>query len=238
MNKVSVVIPFYNCPFINQAIQSVLNQTYKNIEILVVSDGSTNYLEKVTPFFDRIRFIQKVNGGTASALNMGIQNATGDYISWLSSDDIFYPGKTEIQLKTMMQMNSLISYTNYVAINEKNELISTSLGEYFPDRLDFLNTMKKRNIINGCTILIHRKIFSEIGLFDTTLPYTHDYDLWLRILQKHSFDYLTSPLLQYRVHPNMGTKKYALEIEKEIKFVQEKHRAAIDHAIIRHINNP
>ncbi|USL45765.1 glycosyltransferase [Priestia megaterium] len=235
--KISVVMPFYNCPYIDQAIQSVLNQTYTNIEILVVSDGSTDYLEKVTPFLDRIRFIEKENGGTASALNMGIQNATGDYISWLSSDDIFYPEKTEIQLKTMLQKNSFISYTNYVAINEKNEFITPPVGEYFPNRLDFLKTMKERNIICGCTILIHRKIFSEIGLFDTTLPYTHDYDLWLRILQKYSFDYLPSPLVQYRVHPNMGTKKYALEIEKEIKFVQKKHIDSINDAIVKHISN-
>lgn len=224
MTKVSVVIPFYNCPYIDQAIQSVLSQTYPNIEILVISDGSTKYLEKLAPYFEKIRFIEKANGGTASALNMGIQNATGEYISWLSSDDIFYPKKTEIQLTTMQQINSIISYTNYISINENNEIISPPLGVYFPKRLDFLKAMKKGNIINGCTTLIHRKIFSEIGLFNTRLPYTHDYDLWLRILNKYSFNYIPSPLLKYRVHSNMGSMKYADKIKKEVKLVQKKHK--------------
>lgn len=235
MVKVTVVIPFYNCSYVDQAIKSVLDQTYSNIEILVVSDGSTKHLEKITPFVDRISFLQKENGGTASALNLGIENAKGDYISWLSSDDIFYPTKTEKQLEEMLRLNSLVSYTNYVAINEKNEIISPPVGEYFPNRLEFLKTMRKRNIINGCTTLINRKVFSEIGLFDTNLPYTHDYDLWIRILQKYSFDYLPDTLLQYRVHSNMGTKKHAKEIKEEVRFVQKKHLLSINQAIFRYL---
>ncbi|WP_394514565.1 glycosyltransferase family A protein [Priestia aryabhattai] len=93
MTKVSIIIPFYNCSYIDQAIQSALNQTYQDIEIIVVNDGSSKFNEKITPYLDRILYIEKENGGTASALNLGIKNATGEYFAWLSSDDIFLPIK-------------------------------------------------------------------------------------------------------------------------------------------------
>lgn len=79
MSKVSIIVPFYNCPYINQALDSLVNQTYSNIEIIVVNDGSTQFSEGIIPYLDKIKYIQKENGGTTSALNTGIKHATGDY---------------------------------------------------------------------------------------------------------------------------------------------------------------
>ncbi|MFC8563160.1 glycosyltransferase family A protein [Peribacillus frigoritolerans] len=79
MSKVSIIVPFFNCPYIDYALESLMNQTYKNIEIIVVNAGSTIYSEKITTDLDKIIFIEKGKGGTASALNMGIKIATGDY---------------------------------------------------------------------------------------------------------------------------------------------------------------
>ncbi|MGO4274414.1 glycosyltransferase family 2 protein, partial [Paenibacillus sp. TAF58] len=77
--KVSIIIPFYNCPYIDQAIASAIGQTYANVEIIVVDDGSTIHADKIGPFKDRVYYLGKANGGTASALNHGIRYASGEY---------------------------------------------------------------------------------------------------------------------------------------------------------------
>ncbi|MCR8868162.1 glycosyltransferase family 2 protein [Peribacillus frigoritolerans] len=223
MSMVSIIVPFYNCPYIDQALESLVNQTYKHIEIIVVNDGSTQYKDKIVPYLDKIKYIEKKNGGTASALNMGIKNATGNYICWLSSDDIFYPEKTEVQLDFMQRNRALFSYTSYHCINEKSEIITANLGINPPNRLELIKAMSRRNIINGCSVMIHRKVFNLLGVFDEKLPYTHDYELWLRVVQKFDIHFVPQPLLLYRVHMQMGSMKHANAITKEKSLVVSRH---------------
>lgn len=236
MKKVSIIIPVYNCPFVDQAIESALRQTYPNIEIIVVNDGSTEHLEKFEPYRNKVhRFIDKSNGGTASALNTGIQNATGDYFSWLSSDDMYEPQKIEKQLMFMKEHKAKASYTNYVYIDTNNTILSGTVGLNYPNRVHFLEQMKKGCFINGCTVMLKMKIFSKVGLFDESLPYTQDYDMWLRVLKECHFLYLEEPLVLYRVHDGMGTKKHEQEILKEIELVRQKHRTALDQLILEEL---
>ncbi|KWW22532.1 MULTISPECIES: glycosyltransferase [Peribacillus] len=237
MSKVSIIVPFYNCPYIEKALESLINQTYKNIEIIVVDDGSTLYSEKIEPFLDKILFIKKENGGTASALNTGIEHATGDYICWLSSDDIFYPEKTEIQLRLMERENAQFSYTSYYCIDENGEIITPVIGINPPTRLEFIKAMIKGNIINGCSVMIQKKVFEQIGVFDEALLYTHDYDLWLRIMQNYKFHFVPKPLLQYRIHTQMGTKKYAGSIKRENRFVVNRHHAKMKQLLVTELRN-
>ncbi|MCG0050101.1 MULTISPECIES: glycosyltransferase family 2 protein [Priestia] len=228
MSKISIIVPFYNCPYINQALDSLINQTYKDIEIIVVNDGSTHYSEKIIPYLDKIKYIEKENGGTATALNKGIQSATGDYFCWLSSDDIYYPEKIEIQLAFMKEQKSIFSHTNYYAINNKSRIITSPLGIHPPNRLEIIKRISKKNFINGCSVMINNSVFDQVGVFDENLPYTHDYDLWIRIIQKFDVDYLSQPLLFYRVHEQMGTRKHAAIIKKEISFVVNRHKTTMD----------
>ncbi|MCM3155473.1 glycosyltransferase [Priestia megaterium] len=227
MEKVSVVVPFYNCPYIDQALESLVNQTYKNIEIIVVDDGSTLHLGKVTPYLNNISYIKKENGGTATALNTGINHATGTYFCWLSSDDIYDRKRIEAQLKFMKIKKASFCYSNYCSINEKSRIISPPLGINPLGQRELLKTMIKGNIINGCSVMIKMNVFQEVGLFDETLLYTHDYELWLRIIQNFEAHYLNNVLLRYRVHDNMGTKKHYSEIEKEVTYVRAQHEANI-----------
>ncbi|AOH55180.1 glycosyl transferase family 2 [Peribacillus muralis] len=232
MSKVSIVVPFYNCPYIDKALESLINQTYKNIEIIVVDDGSTLYSERIEPFLDKILFIEKENGGTASALNTGIKHATGDYICWLSSDDIFSPEKTEIQLHSMKRVNAPFSYTSYYCIDDNGEIITPIIGINPPTRLEFIKAMIRGNIINGCSVMIQREVFEQIGFFDEALLYTHDYDLWLRIMQNFKFHFVPQPLLQYRIHTQMGSKRFAGSIKKENRLVINRHHAKMKKLLI------
>lgn len=223
MNKVSIIIPFFNCPYIGLAIESALNQTYQDIEVIVVDDGSTLHNEKVTPYLSRIKYIKKSNGGTASALNTGIRHATGNYFAWLSSDDLFHPFKIEKQLHFMKTINAQASYSNFYLINETGKIVSQPQGMGFLNQVHFLKRMRRGCMINGCTVMLRMNIFKEFGLFDESLLYTQDYDYWLRILPKYRFHYFSEPLVYYRVHSQMGTKQHRLQIRKELQLTTQRH---------------
>ncbi|MBM7603169.1 glycosyltransferase involved in cell wall biosynthesis [Metabacillus crassostreae] len=227
INKVSIIIPFYNCSYVDQAIQSALNQSYPNIEVIVVSDGSTKFIEKITPFLGSVRFIEKENGGTASALNLGIQNATGDYFSWLSSDDLYYEGKISKQLNFMKKTNGFFSYTNYSLIDNNSQIIHKEAGVFFKKKIEFLQNFIIGNNINGCTVMMKKELFSTLGLFNEKLKFTQDYDFWLRAIQHYEFLYLDEPLVKYRVHDDMGTKNNTEEINNEIKSLNQKYEQSL-----------
>jgi teichuronic acid biosynthesis glycosyltransferase TuaG len=227
--KVSIVIPFYNDPYVGQAIESALAQTYPNTEVIVVDDGSTCHTNIITPYIGRISYIRKPNGGTATALNRGIQNATGQYIAWLSSDDLFYPYKLAIQIPFMIDCGASISFSSFDSIDEHNRLTKLNVTPMFPNYGALVRAMIDSNPINGCTIVARKDILVGMGLFHEALPYTHDYDMWVRLmLNDVYFYYCNYSLIQYRWHEAMGTKKYKLEIEQEIAMNYNRYRHLLD----------
>lgn len=223
-SKVSVVIPFYNCPYIDAALDSVLAQNYHNIEIIVVDDGSTLYTDKLFPYMDRIIYIRKNNGGTASALNQGIMAATGTYFAWLSADDLFHPDKIRRQLECLQRTGLSFSHTAYYCINEHGERSSEAVSIPFASRKHLLETLLTGCTVNGSTVLLKMEVFQKLGLFNENFRYTHDYELWLRILPYYNWSFIEEPLLDYRVHEAMGSVIHSEAQKKEIKRVQAKYR--------------
>lgn len=227
MSKVSIIIPVYNCPYISFAIESALKQTYMDIEIIVVNDGSTVHQEKIAPYYSKVRYFEKENGGTASALNMGIQNATGDYFAWLSSDDMFIPEKVERQLVFMKNNNSSFTHTAWWNMNAEGKIIGDRVPRYYHNQLQLYKIFLKGCPINGCTVMMPMEVFSKVGLFDESCRFTQDYDFWLRTVQHYDVHYLDEPLVLYRVHPNMGSRKHTEEQNQEIIATQNRHREAL-----------
>jgi glycosyltransferase involved in cell wall biosynthesis len=216
---VTIVIPFYNDPFIGEAISSALNQSYSRIEVIVVDDGSTSYQNLIDPYRGRIHYLGKSNGGTASAINHGIRLASGDYIAWLSSDDQFHPDKIKNQMMFMLQHKSSFSFTNFHYMNAQNAITHANAAAIFSTVKGFYQSFLSFNPINGCTVVISKSYALQIGLFNEYLPYTHDYDLWVRIiLSKTDLHFLNQSLTFYRRHDQMGT------IQHQQKIVQEFHR--------------
>lgn len=113
--KVSVVIPFYNgAEWLSEAVQSVLDQTYSNLEIIVVNDGSPEDVSAfLSKYEDKVSYYKKENGGPASARNLGIEKSTGDYIALLDSDDVWLPDKTKLQIDFMKKNNIMWSHTGF-----------------------------------------------------------------------------------------------------------------------------
>lgn len=217
MNKdfnplVTIVIPVYNgSNYIKEAIDSALNQTYKNIEIIVVNDGSTDNTDKIARSYgDKIRYFKKENGGVATALNLAIKEAKGDYISWLSHDDVYYKNKIEAQIEVLNKLEdkNTILYSDYTFINKKSRTKSYFCIESFNP----LHKLKLplypilNGLIHGCTLLIPKKCFFEVDFFDEKLKTTQDYDLWFKMFPKYKIHYVQEFLVKSRTHNNQGSK--------------------------------
>lgn len=225
---VSIVIPFYNCAYIDQAVQSALNQTYQPLEIIVVDDGSTRHADRLAPYLPYISYMGKANGGTASALNHGIRHASGEYIAWLSSDDLFYPDKISHQVAFMRDQRARISHTNFNYIDQAGNVTQYHVAPDFKVMTDFYRRFLNANPVNGCTVMVKKELFQTVGLFDEGLPYTHDLDYWLRVLRSGTcFPYLNQTLTAYRWHDAMGTLRHQEKIMPEYVSTQSRHREAL-----------
>ncbi|MTH52055.1 glycosyltransferase [Bacillus mangrovi] len=223
---VSIIIPFYNCSYVQQAVESSINQTYPNVEVIVVDDGSYIHTEKLHPYMHRIRYIRKENGGTATALNAGIQAAQGEYIAWLSSDDFFLPDKIQKQMDFMLPRGAAFSFGNYHYINEYNQILVPWCGHRFsPNVQEVPQFFLQGNPVNGCTIVMKKTCFDHVGLFDPQWLYTHDYDMWFRlILAGYDLYYIDDVLIQFRTHGEAGTRKYQPQIMSEVYQLEAKYR--------------
>lgn len=215
--KVSIIIPVFNCEkYIGYAIQSALNQTYKNIEVIVVDDGSFDDTFDIAKLFNGITVLMKTNGGTASALNTGIRNSTGEYIKWLSADDVLYYDAIENMMK-YADSNDTVYYTNYDYIDSDGNIT----GEFIEPERDSESSFKELMLHffgNGSSSLIHRDVFEKIGLFDDSLPHSEDYEFWLRAASKGiKIKGIPIKTLKYRLHPEQLTNTVGGSLDEEIK---------------------
>lgn len=214
---VSVIIPVYNgSDYLREAIDSALAQTHKNIEVIVVNDGSIDNTEKIAlSYGNKIRYFAKENGGVASALNLALREMKGEYFSWLSHDDMYYPNKIERQLLFLskLQNKTAILYSDNDFIDNKSEIIRTAIFDHKmlqakPEYALF------RGIVNGCTLLIPKKAFDDYGFFDEKLRCTQDYAKWFEMMKSYVFVHMSEVLVKYRLHDLQGTNKNPLVVSE------------------------
>lgn len=209
-NKISIIIPVYNgSNYLKEAIDSALNQTYKEIEIIVVNDGSTDKgkTKKIAKSYgNKIKYYKKRNGGVASALNYGIKKSTGDYISWLSHDDLYKSNKIEeemILLNKLENKNSII-FSDYEFIDENDEILENiNIGAKIAS-VDKYFVFYKR-LISGISLLIPKSKLIDCGLFDIQKRYTQDYDMWYKLIKTTDFYYLNKNLVKVRLHSQQSS---------------------------------
>ncbi len=206
---VSIIIPVYNGEkYLREAIDSALAQTYKNIEVIVINDGSTDKSGEIAKsYHNQIRYFEKENGGVASALNLGIEKMRGYYFSWLSHDDKYYPEKIEKQVALATKLNDdTIVVSNWTIIDGEGRILE---NKYLDSRLEKLPTcflaFDRKTWLNGCAMLIPKTVFEKYGCFDEELRTTQDYDMWFRLSRKIRFKILKKPLLYSRVHAEQGS---------------------------------
>jgi alpha-1,3-rhamnosyltransferase len=224
---VSVIIPAYNHEeYIGQCIESIVNQEYKNIELIILNDGSKDntaniiksYEETCKERFTKFKFIDKQNEGVSKTLNKGINISSGDYICFIASDDIMIEGRIKKQVEFMLNKNSFISCGNSLMIKGNNKtdepVLSDKLKKMYFDGNQFCNLIINY-FISSPTVMLKRDIVKSIGLFDGKFK-IEDWPYYVKVAQKYKIDFLDDYLCYYRIHDhNTQTNKKNMFIEEK-----------------------
>ena len=208
-DDVSVVIPtFDRQSVLPRALESVLTQTCPVGEVIVVDDGSTDgTAEMVANEFPKVRLIVQENRGVSSARNRGIEAAGGKWLALLDSDDEWRPEKIERQLTVLeSRPEQLICHTDEIWIRHHRRVNPKRKHAKFGGRI--FQYCLPLCAMSPSSVLIHRSVFDEIGLFDEEMPACEDYDLWLRICARYPVHFLDEPLVvKYGGHPDQLSRR-------------------------------
>ncbi len=209
-NLVSVIIPTYKRypDMVKRAIQSVINQTYRNIEIIIVDDSPSDFegrkmIENMIASLNdnRIKYIKHSdNMGACAARNTGIKESKGEYLAFLDDDDEWLPTKLEKQLAMMSKPDVGLIYCRQIIVNDKTKTQVVDNRKFYSGKV-FDKLMLVGNFIGSTSfVLIRRECFNECGLFDVKMKSGQDFELWLRIAQKYKVAYVDEPLVIYHIH--------------------------------------
>lgn len=210
--KVSIVLPVYNGErFLKDSITSILKQTYKNIELIIVNDCSTdnslNIIEEFSKNDDRISVINNdTNKKLPASLNIGFESCSGEYLTWTSDDNKYLPTAIETLVNCLEKNNADLVFSRCEIINDDNDIIGmTSL-------VNSLDAIYYENIVLA-SFLYKREVHEKLNGYDTSKFLVEDYDFWIRAYKLFSFNYIDTPLYQIRFHNNNLGNKYLEDVK-------------------------
>ncbi|MDY3204521.1 MAG: glycosyltransferase family A protein [Arcobacter sp.] len=226
---ISVIIPCYNSSkTILRALESVINQTYQDLEIIVVDDGSIDNIKKLIEsfFIDKevqYKYIYQKNSGPSTARNNGVINSNGEYIAFLDSDDEWHLQKLEIQMKVIIEKNLNFLGSTYTYDNLENENVDViEARQYSFKKLLFSNKFSTPGVI------MKKSFFHELGGFDVSMKYAEDYDLWIRASFKEDLNLIINPKL-FRLYKSAygdsGLSSHMFSMYKSELYLFEKIKA-------------
>ena len=218
---VSVIIPSYNsAAYLPEAIESVLAQSYRPLEIIVIDDGSTdNTREQLQPYLTKISYLYQANQGVSAARNAGIRRASGELIAFLDADDTWAPEKLARQVEAFRpHPEAGVCFTDFSKFNDTGILRPSSLTENLqrwarehPDVAEDVSfgslypELLQHNCVVTISVLARREALQAAGPFDETFRMCEDYDLWLRLALSYPFVYLNRVLCGYRYRPDSSS---------------------------------
>jgi len=207
--KVSIVIPAYNHgTYVGAAIRSVLDQTFQDLELIIINDGSSDNTEEVVLGFsdDRIRYYSQANRGLSATLNRGLSLARGEYFGFLPSDDMYEPEKLARQVAHLDAHPELGVVFSYQALIDaagaplRDDEVEAWFRVPHETKEEIFPALFERNFLAAPSVLMRMACFDRVGGFDESLKYAQDYDLWLRTLKYYDIRLLKEPLIRYRWH--------------------------------------
>lgn len=239
--KVSVIIPAYNrVDYIDQTIMSVLEQTYSNIELIVVDDGSTDgTYEKLESYGDRLTLLthkKRINKGQSAAINLGMTKATGKYIAILDSDDYWELNKLRVQVACLERHPDVgLVYANGYAVNAKGDSLYPIYSEKHVEPNDPNAVLLDCYIALPVNSLVRKKVYDLVGDFNETYRAAQDHDMLIRIAEVTELAYLPEFLWYYRRHgDSISSKQQDLRWHYGFDILQNaKHRYPYSSRTIR-----
>ena len=221
--KISVIIPCYNGEkFIGNAIKSVLNQTYKKCELIIVDDGSTDSSCKVVENYldDKVRLVKNTyNKGIAKTMNKGIKVSTGDFIAFLDQDDTWHPRKLELQLQKFMNESDNLGLVGCGMIFIENDKCRGvfRLNDEKSDQTRILTKIFLTSTNSASIMMLKRDCLKKVGLFDESLIAWGDFEMVFRVAKFYKVGYVNRLLVKKRVHPESANVKLEEIIRNEAK---------------------
>ena len=222
---VSIIIPVYNSErYLKECLNSLFDQTYQNIEIIAVDDGSTDTsLEILKNYSDKLKILSQENNGLYSALKLGISKIQGKWCKWFSPDDVLYPHAIEIQVNEAEKYSdNTILYSNWDIIDENGKLLREFHESNYNElsRFEYNIRLLYGQQINVNTTLIPSILFQKPGIRNLDDPVAIDYDFFLNSAIFHGvkFHLIPQPLVKYRIHADQLSHK---NISKTLDFISE-----------------
>lgn len=234
MSKVSVIMPTYNRKnMIGRAIESVLNQTFKDYELIIVDDGSTDgteeNLRKIVKENSRIYYFKQENKGPSSARNFGISKAKGNYLAFLDTDNIWHPNFLEVMMDVLEKNpDYMMAYGSQnlllVSPSKKGEL-SIIARKVRSEKYNSIR-LTNENFIDVNSVVLRTKVFDELGGFDESLKSLEDWDLFARIAIRHPFKimHVDQVLMDYYYSENFDTVTNKAMPKKAIRAYMGKRK--------------
>ena len=255
MPRVSVVIPVYNrADLIRETLESVLAQTYRDLEVIVVDDGSTDETPEVLASYahdTRVRVIQQTNQGEGAARNTGVRAARGEYVAFVDSDDVWRPDKLERQVAILVNSPGLAwVYSDTYVFDNKTRQVLYVIGQRVPQYEGHVaRQLLMVDFVPSPTPVVQRAVFDEVGFFDHTpstdgsmasagsmsrdgpRPWCTDWDMWLRIAARYPVRRDPEPLAGYRIHETMLSQSQSAMVMHQYRIATIERAAAFAPAV-------
>lgn len=242
MQKISVIIPTYNrADKILESVNSVLRQTYTNIEVIVVDDGSTDDTKNVVESIEdeRVRYIRLLeNGGASVARNVGVEHASGNIIAFEDSDDLWYANKLELQMEYWkLHPEFSMIYSQYKMHLSETTCIAPNPEWYGEMEGDIFPWLLLRNSIGTPTMIMYKECFEEIGGFDTEMRSLEDWDFAIRFAEQFLIGYVEQPLVNAFFSEGGVSSSTSAYYESRCKMIAEYKEYMISYGIFDNIVN-
>lgn len=209
MHSISVIIPSFNrAELLNRALKSVYNQTLQPDEVIVIDDGSTDNTQQIiSANYPQVKYHHQANQGVSAARNTGIQQAKGQWLAFLDSDDEWLPNKLEKQINALKETDYKVCHTEEIWI--RNEVRVNQMNKHKKNGGWIFQQCLPMCAMSPSSIMIHREVFNQIGLFDIGFPACEDYDLWLKITAQYPVLFIEQPQIKkYGGHDDQLSQQY------------------------------
>ena len=224
---VSVLMSVYNGdPYLHEAIESIINQTFTDFEFIIINDGSTDKTSRIIKEYlqkdSRIVLIEQENMGLTKSLNKGIYYSKGKYIARQDVDDISLPNRLSKQIDFLENNNNIVMVGSYSYLFEENKKIIHSNNSIATNSIDLKKKLPHENQFNHGSVLFHKRTIKNIGGYREQFKYCQDYDLWLRVIHNYDVSNMTSYLYKQRLNlQSISFQKF--EQQNQFKRLAQKY---------------